>query len=264
MRQLSLPEVNSVVSYIGVSGGYLGNFSYASQADFYPTYCGLDIDPYQYSGTTRERFISILTSANGQYQAKILRGVIEKFSLTTFEEQFDENIISQFEMRRKKELHEKILRWIDELSDNDLIVLDDLTHDFEFVRKALDQCETLITAHTYSSAVDRAHTALHGYLKGQCKLAGLVITETNPKIQDLWSKIKLDHPKFKVDMKEQQKPINQIVNAISKVLENVNEIRNIQTFSHPSDEIIDEEEARFVINLARAILQYVDNKLSRK
>ncbi|GED33481.1 abortive infection family protein [Brevibacillus centrosporus] len=263
MKQLSKFEVNSVVSYIGVSGGYLGNFSYPSHADFYPSYCGLDIDPSGLSGTTRERFISILSSQDGRDQAKILRGVIEKFPLSYFEDQLEGEIITKNEMSRKRELHEKILRWIDELSDNDLVILDDLTYDFDFVRQALDQCETLITAHSYSSAVDRAHTALHGYLKEQCKLAQLEITETNPKIQDYWSKMKLEHPKFSVDVKEHQKPINHIVNAISKVLDNVNEIRNKRTFSHPNDEVLDEEEARLVINLARAILQYVDNKVSR-
>jgi hypothetical protein len=79
MKQLSKLEVNSVVSYIGVSDGYLGNFSYASHADFYPSYCGLDIDPYAYSGTTRERFIAILSSQDGRDQVKILHGVIEKY-----------------------------------------------------------------------------------------------------------------------------------------------------------------------------------------
>ena len=56
-------EITRIVNrYIGVSGGYLGDFSYRTHADFYPEYCNLDIDPNDYAGTTRERFIAILSS----------------------------------------------------------------------------------------------------------------------------------------------------------------------------------------------------------
>ena len=45
--------------YIGVAGGYIGDFSYRTHAEFYPEYCDLAIDPNNYAGTTRERFIEI-------------------------------------------------------------------------------------------------------------------------------------------------------------------------------------------------------------
>jgi hypothetical protein len=47
--------------YIGVDGGYLGDFSRASHAAFYPEYGDLDVDPYQYEGTTRERLLQIVS-----------------------------------------------------------------------------------------------------------------------------------------------------------------------------------------------------------
>lgn len=75
-RQEAMKIVNR---YIGVSGGYLGDFSYRTHGEFYPEYCGLDIDPDAYSGTTRERFIKILLAQSPHDQAKIVRGVIERF-----------------------------------------------------------------------------------------------------------------------------------------------------------------------------------------
>ena len=43
---LTRQEVLKVVNrYIGVDGGYLGDFSYRTHADFYPEYCDLDTDP---------------------------------------------------------------------------------------------------------------------------------------------------------------------------------------------------------------------------
>lgn len=53
-RALTRGEIQRIVNrYIGVEGGYLDDFSYASHAAFYPEYCDLDIDPYEYEGTTR-------------------------------------------------------------------------------------------------------------------------------------------------------------------------------------------------------------------
>ena len=50
---LSLAEIMKIVNrYIGVTGGYLGDFSYRTHADFYPEYCDLEIDPHRYEGTT--------------------------------------------------------------------------------------------------------------------------------------------------------------------------------------------------------------------
>jgi hypothetical protein len=37
--------VNGYIGVIGVSGGYLGDFTYRILEEFYPRYCDLDIDP---------------------------------------------------------------------------------------------------------------------------------------------------------------------------------------------------------------------------
>jgi hypothetical protein len=68
--------IQLVNSYIGVSGGYLGDFSYRTHADFYPEFCEVDVDPKDYEGTTRERFIAILQRSDPTIQARILRGVL--------------------------------------------------------------------------------------------------------------------------------------------------------------------------------------------
>src|SRR6476469_5262989 len=80
MVALTNPEIMKIINqYIGVYNGYLGDFSYRTHAEFYPDYCELDIDPSQYEGTTREKFIAILRSSPPQVQAKIVRGVLQRF-----------------------------------------------------------------------------------------------------------------------------------------------------------------------------------------
>ena len=70
-----------VYRYIGVEGGYLGTFSYASHESFYPVYCDLDIRPAEHGDTTKRRFESILAKSSAADQAKIIRGVLEFFPL---------------------------------------------------------------------------------------------------------------------------------------------------------------------------------------
>src|SRR5262245_41015476 len=80
MGELKKSEMHWVVNeYIGVSEGYLGDFSYRTHREFYPAYCDLEIDPAKLSGTTRDRFLHILSQADPPTQASILRGVAKKF-----------------------------------------------------------------------------------------------------------------------------------------------------------------------------------------
>ncbi|GIO83259.1 hypothetical protein J25TS5_01910 [Paenibacillus faecis] len=261
MERLGGKEVNSVLGYIGGENGYLGNFTYASHAQFYPMYCGIDIDLNEFQGTTKQKFTRILSEAEPFIQSKILQGIIDKYTLEFFEDRLNEGFLTQYEFEQKKRIHDNILIWISELKGQGLLEAKDLVYNYEFVQETLDQCQTLISQHNCRSAVDRAHTALHGYLKETCKNAGLIIKENNPKIQEYWSKLKQEHPSILIDHSQSHLPINQIVNAIGKLLENLNEIRNNKSYSHPNEEIIGEEEAKLVLNLFRSILHYIDSKI---
>lgn len=261
MERLTGKEVNSVLSYIGGEGGYLGDFTYASHAQFYPMYCGVDIDPNEFQGTTRQRFTKILFESEPLIQAKILQGVIDKYPIEFFEHRNNDGFLTKQELENKKRIYDNILTWISVLKGQGLLEVKELVYNYSFVQETLDQCQTLISQHNCKSAVDRAHTALHGYLKETCKNAGLIIKESNPKIQDYWSKLKNEHPSFIIDHSQSHLPINQIVNAIGRLLENLNEIRNNKSYSHPNEEIIGESEAKLVINLFRSILNYIDSKI---
>lgn len=72
-------EIKKIVyGYIGVNGGYLGDFSYRSHQEFYHD-LDLDINPFDYDGTTRERFTSILRESVPDVQALILDAVLTRY-----------------------------------------------------------------------------------------------------------------------------------------------------------------------------------------
>jgi len=82
---LTRSEIYRLVNkYIGVNSGYLGDFSYQKHHDFYVE-LDLDINPYAYTGTTRQRFLTILSEAAPGIQARILQGILERYPVNSSE-----------------------------------------------------------------------------------------------------------------------------------------------------------------------------------
>jgi hypothetical protein len=153
--------------YIGGSGGYLGDFSYRTHADFYSEYCDVDANPNDLTGTTRERFINILTAASPQDQAKIIRGVIERFPVGH----------GGSPETRTAELRGELLDLAQRLDSGSVAVrTPQITS--EFVQRALADAEALITTQGATSGVDRVHAALHGYLIATCDKAASTVRQT--------------------------------------------------------------------------------------
>lgn len=250
---LTNKELMRVVNgYIGVSGGYLGDFSYRTHAEFYPMYCDLDIDPYQYEGTTRERFIQILKSSDAPTQAKILRGVLERFPLSYF----SEDVVEE-----KRNIRTEIEGIIGRLGAIliPLVGNPNLTIMCEVVERAIKDAQTLTQESGATSGVDRIHTALHGYLKAICRRDRIAIDD-NASITQIFKELRTSHPKFTVHSGSQNH-VDRIFKAISNVLDALNPLRNHASVAHPNDELLEEAEAMFVINSARTILHYINARL---
>lgn len=163
MSGLTKPEIYSVVNdYIGVKDGYLGDFSYRTHREFYPYFCDLDIDPEDYGRTTGERFIQVLASSTSQVQAKILLGVLKKYPPTSSEQ--------------RERLAPALKAMIVRLEGGAQVIESGRPQvTSEVVERALADAETLLERGKATSAVDRVHTALHGYLNGRVRRRGALI-----------------------------------------------------------------------------------------
>jgi hypothetical protein len=254
-RALTHGDILFVVNrYIGVDAGYLGildghlnSFNHSSLFDFFPEYCDIEIDTFEFEGTAREKFIRAIKESAPLNQAKILRGVLKRFPSTPLAPE------------RKKNA-KRIRGLIARLEQVELIDDGNLKLKSEVVRAALQDAQTLLTTEGPSRAVDRIHTALHGYLKAACITSGIE-TKEDPTIGALLRALRTKHPKLQ-DLGERSSDVTVILNSLGTIAGALNPIRNNASAAHPNENLVGDPEALLVINASKAIYLYLDKKLN--
>lgn len=247
MGELRSSEIHWVVhQYIGVEGGYLGDFSYRTHREFYSAFCDLDLDLDAFGGnTTRERFLAVLSGVEGHQQAAILRGIAKKYP------QGGEHF-------RTPPAYQKLLELAKRCADG-LSVQDSspaITSDV--LKRALADANMLIQSSGPTHAVDRIHTALHAYLKAVCASHGI---ESSPSatITSLFKQLRAEHPRL-CDLGSQAETMGRILSSLSNVIDCLNPVRNNASLAHANEELLSKDEAMLAINAARTVFQYLDSK----
>lgn len=252
MAGLSNLEIMKIVNrYIGVFGGYLGDFSYRTHSDFFPEYCNLDINPNDYEGTTRERFIQILKSSSPDAQAKIVRGVLERFPV---------NAENSKPATRTQELFDELLGVSKRLEGVSPIANPDPKITSAIVERAIIDVETLLNANGAVSGVDRIHTALHGYLQAVCDSENITY-QKDDSMAKLFKSIRQRHPALQ-NLGAHSQDIERVFQSFANILDALNPIRNNASVAHPNNDLLEKDEAMLVINAARTLLLYLDSKFS--
>lgn len=239
-------EIHKLVNnYIGVEGGYLGDFSYRSHRDFYIE-LDLNINPFDYEGTTRERFMKIISESEPKVQAKILKGILDRYSIGSSK-------------LRTQDRYDEIHGWIGRLLGMSQIEHPTPRITSDVVERALTDAKQLLQSTGATSGVDRAHTAVHGYLHAVCKEAHITC-KSDANLNELLKLVLQHHPGFR-DAGNRKEDIDRILKAFSTILDALNPLRNRASVAHPNEELLKEAEAMLVINSAWTILHYIDAKL---
>ena len=236
-----------VNKYIGVNGGYLGDFSYRTHAEFYLE-LDLPLHPNDIPGTTRDRFIHILEHADPSTQARIVEGVLKKFPVDSTE-------------TRTNAIHDEIQSWLPKLRAGGGVLSPALAKPSEVVERALSDAEHLITRSGAVSGIDRLHTALHGYLKQACSEAGILPLDKDPELTRLFKQLRENHPKF-MARGARADDIATMHNALASIVAVLNPIRNRASVAHPNEILLDAAEAHLVVNCVRTLLHYLEAKLN--
>lgn len=232
--------------FIGVDGGYLGDFT-RGELDSFFLHLDVEADVYELEGTTRERFIHVILNAAPAEQARILRGVVDRFP------------VEDAPAGRTPELREEILRWAERCDGHmvDAVMPADAS---DTVARALIDAESLIANTGETSGVDRLHTALHGYLLKAAESAGITFVSDDQTIAVIWKQLRAEHPRLQNSGPRAQ-DIDTIQRGLASIFNALSPIRNQATLAHPNDRLLDVPEARLVINTVRTILSYLEDRL---
>lgn len=151
-----------------------------------------------------------------------------------------------------------------ELTSNEAprpVAVPELLPTSQSVEHALNDAESLISAGRPESAVDRAHTALHGYLRSICLNNGLAAEDECESINQCLHHLRTKHPAF-LGYGARDEHINHILRALFSVAGNLNSLRNTSSLAHPTDALLGKPEAMLCINTARTLLRFVHDKIA--
>lgn len=130
------------------------------------------------------------------------------------------------------------------------------------VRRALEDAEILLSQGRPSSALDRAHTALHAYLAEHARHLGIDVGAgaTHLAAPALYKRIRKTHPAFLSGPHAEHAA--QVAQTLALVVDRMDTLRNNASNAHPNDEVLDAPEAQLAISAVWTLLRYLDARLS--
>lgn len=132
----------------------------------------------------------------------------------------------------------------------------------EIVERALADAERLLTTSGPVSAVDRVHTAVHGYVRAVCTRAG-ISADADASLTELFKLLRENHPVFQ-DFRPRSNEVLRILHALSTILDAMNTLRNRASVAHPNEVLLADAEAMLAINAVRTVLHFIDSKVQTK
>lgn len=124
----------------------------------------------------------------------------------------------------------------------------------EAVERALADADHLINVSGPVSAVDRLHTALHGYIRllaanaGSDALPGVTVTR-------LFKELRTRHHAFRcLDADEDA---SRMLSGLATVIDSLNSMRNNASVAHPNQVLLGEDEAHLAVNATRTLFHYL-------
>ena len=125
------------------------------------------------------------------------------------------------------------------------------------IRKAIDDANVFIRDGKYDSALDRIHTAFHGYLKQLLAEHGEP-SGSEDGLPALYSKLHAYYAD-QIQPADVGDRIKGILRSAGGMVNAVNELRNNNTIAHPNGQLIECREACLVIKLISAVVDYIED-----
>lgn len=128
------------------------------------------------------------------------------------------------------------------------------------VRRALADAKALIGTEDASSAIDRVHTALHGYLVQLCHDSAIEIP-TNPTVSKAFKSLRSSHPALQASGQSAQE-VTRVLNSFAASIDAFSTLRNHASLAHVN-ELLDTPEANAIVNAMYTIFRYIQDSIHR-
>ncbi len=129
--------------------------------------------------------------------------------------------------------------------DNPSVDFTRITTRSEIVKKAVDDAHMFIREGKYDSAIDRVHTAVHGYLRDMLRMYGVQFKEDD-SIPALFSKLLSAYDSV-IEPVVVAGRIKSVLRSAGGIMNAINELRNNNSVAHPNEQLIKEREAKLEI-----------------
>lgn len=128
------------------------------------------------------------------------------------------------------------------------------------VMRALGDAKALIGTVDSSSAIDRAHTALHGYLIKLCSDDGILLP-VGATVSKAFKELRKSHPAL-LATGNRAAEVTRVLNSFAASIDAFSTLRNQASLAH-INELLDVPEATATVNAMYTIFRYVQDCLAR-
>lgn len=125
------------------------------------------------------------------------------------------------------------------------------------IQKAVEDAEVFIRDGRFDSALDRVHTAFHGYLR-QLLTEHSIAYGADDGLPALFAKLHGFYGSF-IQPADVAERVKNILRSAGGMINAVNELRNNNTIAHPNGQLIRKREAQLVIRLVNAVVDYIED-----
>lgn len=127
----------------------------------------------------------------------------------------------------------------------------------EAIDTAIKDANTLIKEGSFVSAIDRIHTAFHGYLESLLNKHGVEYNKSDT-VQTLYSKLH-SYYEDSIEPKEIATIVKTLLRGASGIVNSINDIRNTYSVSHPNEDLVHDREAKLMAKLVLDVVQYIED-----
>ncbi|WP_233081189.1 abortive infection family protein [Rheinheimera soli] len=128
------------------------------------------------------------------------------------------------------------------------------------VMRALGDAKALIGTVDSSSAIDRAHTALHGYLVQLCTDNQIVLPD-DPTASKAFKLLRQYHPALQA-VGHRADDVTRVLNSFAASIDAFSTLRNKASLAHVN-ELLDVPEATAIVNAMYTVFRYIQDCMRR-